>query len=670
MASRDSVLRYRITAENDQLKRDLAKAKGQLNRFKNQSHGISKQIKAQFAGMFGVFTAGLIARDIFRTVAGFEKRMDKVQAISGATAKEMEKLSTSAVELGRASKFTAGEIAQLQEELARLGFSSDEIIASTDAIRKLATVADAELGESAKSLAGTMNSFNLSAEQSNEVANIMAESFSKSALDLQKFTVAMANVGATARVAGFDMSSTTAMIAQLVNANIDASKAGTDLRKIFTELSKQGLTLEDAFEKINNAQDKNLVAFNLFGQRAATSAVLLAENASKSDLLAQELSDSNKELNEMVGIMEDNLITDLQKLKSAWDGWILSLENGEGVGSSFLRGLSKGFTDLLNGLSDFEGFTRGRGLTYLPGTSPEEQAALKEFQRIVKGITFDGVSVETLEYADAVKTLDKRLEAFKMNKHYESIAAEVEKYKNELKKANEAKAEEASRQKEANKAYSEWLSLRSNSISDRQNVGIQGGPQTADIGPITLSDNSDFLMKYAETMRERQEPFREEMQRQANEINAIINQTIGNALFAAFDGIGRGADIKEIFASILSVIGDGMQQLGGAILGIGVALEALKKSLKSLNGPAAIAAGGALVAAGAALKNAASSFAGNIGGGSGGGGSSGPSGRFQGDLQGQTAFGLPSEIKLVAKGSDLVGVISTTNRQNSRNIAG
>lgn len=664
--SKDSILRYRIIAENDQLKRDLAKAKGQLNRFKNQSRGISKAIKTQLIGMFGVFTAGAIFHDIGRTIAGFEKQMDKVAAISGATEKEVSRLKNSAIELGRASKFTAIEIGQLQEELARLGFSSSQIIDSTDAIRKLATAADSELNEAAKTVAATLNSFGMEAKEAGEISNIMAESFSKSALDLEKFSVGMSNVGATANAAGISIADTTSMLGILSNSGIDASKAGTDLRKIFTELAVKGITLEDALAEIRGSADKVKTSFELFGQRASTSAIILAENEQAAKTLSSTLSDTNKELDGMVEIMEDNLITDLQKLKSAWDGFILSLENGEGVGTNALRGLAKGFTDLLNGLSNWEAFTKGSGLKFLPGTSPDDKAALKEFQRIIDGISFDNISIETMEYAEAVKTLDSRLAAFKQNKHYEKIKDSVDEYKEELKKANKEQERQINLINQQVKAFKD-LQASTPNTDNLSSVGVSINPlSNSELGLGALSGRGQLNHSYYEGVKEKMkkdfEDFSAFLQAQADQLNVIVNDTLGNAIASGLQTFLDTGDVKQGFAALLKVIGDGLINLGKTLIAFGVAIEAFKKA----PGPAKIVAGLAAIAAGVLVSKAASSLSASSQSGiSGGGGSSGPSGSFQNNLTGQT---VKVEGEIIANGKDLKVVFDEQVRLESRGL--
>lgn len=653
MATKSEALVYRLQADKDRLQKDLNKAQAHLAKFQGQSAGISRAVNTSMLSMFGAFSAGIIARDVFNTVTSFEKQMDKVKAISGATDSEFQELTDSAIELGRESKFTAGEIGKLQEELARLGFSSEEITSSTDAIRQLATVADAELGESARSLAGTMNAFNLVAGESNEVANIMSESFSKSALDLEKFTVGMSNVGATANAAGFDLAQTTAMLGTLTNANIDASKAGTDLRKIFTELSLQNLTLEEAFNRINNSTDKVKTAFEIFGQRAQTSAIILAENAEKTQKLHGELSDANKEMGEMVAIMEDNLITDLQKLKSAWDGLILSIEKGDGTISKVFRTMTTSVTQLLNRMadSDWKGFFSGSGLTQRT-EEIDKQAQLLEDQKsklnqinvIVENTKF---ATENMTAAQAIRRVNEELAMLSGHEFYEDIRKELLAYQSTL--------------KETIKQQQLFAASRVAVGSNVDTLGTEVIKPQLDTSSITLSDNTSFFQGLEDKFETDFAAFKDRMTELNTELNSILEDTLTNAIAGIAEGLATDG-LSGAFDNLKQVLGTGMQQIGKLMIAHGVAMLALRKSLESLNPVPALVAGAALVAIGAAISNSSSNLSNKMGGGGSSSRSSG-TGSFQGNLTGQS-IQLSGELK--ASGRDLVYVIGEQEKANNR----
>lgn len=661
-----NTLVYRLSADNKRLQKDLAKAQRHLKKFQGQSKSISAGINKSMVGMFSVFSAGIIARDIFQTVTGFEKQMDKVQAISGSTAKEMERLSASAIEIGRASKFTANEIGQLQEELARLGFTSNQITASTDAIRKLATAADAELGESAKTVAATINAFNLSAEQSGEVANIMAESFAKSALSLEKFSVGMSNVGAAANAAGYDMAQTTAMLGVLNDAGIDASKAGTDLRTIFIELAAKGMSVGQAYETILNSQDKLTTAVDLFGKRAANSAIILAENQEKLKGLTGELSDANMELDTMVGIMEDNLITDLQKLKSAWDGFILSLENGEGSGVKALRSITDWITKLLNAMS-------GNG---------KAQADLKGFgEEFEKGAQSAKLFTENIKGAvDEQQQLAKWAEIHKKEFGETATIAEYWESKGFLTTIKDRQKELAAETEEANKAFEdlnknfeeflnkeEKASEKKDIFSTTQNLTTRGVNLEAPVnGGIQLSNNTEFFENWTMDIETKYADFIARMSTLNADLNATMQSTLQNAIAGFAESLATDG-LAGAFQNLNQVLGNGMQQIGKLMIAYGVGLEGLKASLKSLNPALAIGAGAALVAAGAAIKNASSNLSGSIGGGGSGSAGSGRGGRggsFQGNLQSQSVK-LEFE-KLPVRGADIEYILKQKSKGNSR----
>jgi len=361
----------RLVADNRDLSKKLNQSKRHLRGFQTTTAKISKQVQGQFAAMLGGAALAQAGKFAISTLANFEFQMDKVAAISGATALEMKELTRNAKELGARSKFTATEIGKLQEEYSRLGFSANDIIKLTDATRQLATVADSELGESAKVVGNVINAFGLETKEAGRIANTMAESFSKSALDLEKFSVSMANVGANAKAFGLTVEETTAYLGALVDAGIDASKAGTDLRTILIESNKSGLTLNEAFDKIRNSTDKLGTATEIFGKRAGAAGIILADNEVKVQHLTAAFSDNNKEMSKMTSIMEDNLLTDFAEFRSALEGIVLN--EGQAF-NKFLRGAVQSLTDLINLLND-DVINSKKGL-FAMGYSRKEIAAM------------------------------------------------------------------------------------------------------------------------------------------------------------------------------------------------------------------------------------------------------------------------------------------------------
>lgn len=322
--------------------------------------GVRKGISQYATSMFGLTAAiagvTAIVGGAVKIFKDFEAANSKLEAVLGATENQMKKLSTQAKNLGSTTAFTASQVTELQTEYAKLGFPTEEILNMTEATLNGAAALGSELGEQAALTGATLKQFGLDSTDAARVNDVLAKSASSSALDFSKLSTALPIVGATAKTAGVDLERTTALLGTLSDRGIDASTAATSLRNIFLELSKKGITYNEAMEKINNATDKNKVAMDLFGKRAATAGIILSETEGNVADLTEALRKSDGAAKAMADTMLDNLSGDLTKAQSAWEGFILSLEDGNGVIGKVSRGAIQAFTNILGGITDLSNF--------------------------------------------------------------------------------------------------------------------------------------------------------------------------------------------------------------------------------------------------------------------------------------------------------------------------
>ena len=313
-----------------------------------------KGVGSQLVGALGL-TAGVTAlvgviRNAGKIFITFEKSASKLAAILGKSKDEIKDLTEQAKRLGSTTAFTASEVISLQTELAKLGFSVKQIEASTAGILDLAAATGQDLAESAELAGATLRIFNLDAIEMNRVTDVLAKSTTVSSLSMTKLATILPIVGKTAQIAGVSLERTAALAGTLTDRGLDASSAATSLRNIFLELSKKGLTWEEAMAKINASTDKNKTSMDLFGKRAAAAGVILSETAANTDKLTTSLENSTGAAKMMADVMLDNLAGDITKSQSAWEGFILSLEEGNGTISRVLRGAVQWFTGLLERL--------------------------------------------------------------------------------------------------------------------------------------------------------------------------------------------------------------------------------------------------------------------------------------------------------------------------------
>lgn len=208
----------------------------------------------------------------------FEKNIANLGAVAGVSGKELEALAENALSVAGTTKFTAQEIVGLQTELAKLGFSADEIIASTAAMADVAAALGAPLGEVAAAVGKTINQFGLLVEEARFAGDVIVSAINNSALSFEGFGTAIQYVGPLASELGLDLQQTAAAMGVLADNGFKASRIGTGLRGILTEISKTSADAEGELKKLANQNISLSQAVDLVGKRNAAQLITILDN--------------------------------------------------------------------------------------------------------------------------------------------------------------------------------------------------------------------------------------------------------------------------------------------------------------------------------------------------------------------------------------------------------
>lgn len=321
-------LAVRISAQTAEFGKAMRSVSTDLKGFTSTAQSAGKLLAAFGVG-FGVLQIVQGIKNVLGVLADFESTMSTVRAITGATGDEFNALEQDALRLGRSTKFTATQVGQLQIAYGRLGFTTKEILAATEATLDLAAATGEDLAKSADVAGSTVRGFGLDASETQRVVDVMAASFNKTALGLENFTESMKYVAPIAAAAGATIEETTALLGVLADAGIRGSMAGTSLRKIFTDLAKDGRPLRERLAELSAKGITLTDAFDEVGRTAQTSLLILSKNTQKADELSLAFGNVAGEAAKMARIMNDNLTGDVTKLTSAWEGLILQIGNSE-----------------------------------------------------------------------------------------------------------------------------------------------------------------------------------------------------------------------------------------------------------------------------------------------------------------------------------------------------
>jgi phage-related protein len=171
------------------------------------------------------------------SAANFEQRLSAIQAVSGATAEEMDAVAEAALRIGADTSFSATEAASAIEELIKAGISVEETLnGAADATVALAAAGEISLPRAAEIAAAAMNNFNLTGADMPRIADLIAGAANASAIGVEEFGVSLQQVGAVANLTGMDFQDVSVAIAEMGNAGIKGSDAGTSLKTMLMNL--------------------------------------------------------------------------------------------------------------------------------------------------------------------------------------------------------------------------------------------------------------------------------------------------------------------------------------------------------------------------------------------------------------------------------------------------
>lgn len=306
----------------------------------------------------------------------FEAGMSEVQAISGASGKDLEKLSAKAKQMGATTKFSATESATALKYMAMAGWKTNQMVSGLSGVMNLAAASGEDLGTVSDIVTDSMTAFGLKAKDSGHFADVLAKASSSSNTNVAMMGETFKYVAPLAGSMKYSIEDTATAIGLMANAGIKGSQAGTSLRSIITRLVKPpkdaatalnalGIsttkadgsmkplreTMEELREKFSGLTESQKASYasSIAGQEAM-SGLLAIVNASDSDFnkLQKAIDNSSGAAKKQADVMNNNLQGALYDLGSAaeavgigiYEDIKTPLTKAVGVGTKQLRILS------------------------------------------------------------------------------------------------------------------------------------------------------------------------------------------------------------------------------------------------------------------------------------------------------------------------------------------
>lgn len=312
--------------------------------------------------------------------SAFEASMSEVQAISGATSAELEKMSAKAKQLGSTSRFGATEVSQAFKYMSLAGWDVSQSISAVDGVIQLAAASGMDLAAASDMVTDYLSAFGMEADQATYMADMLAYAQAHSNTTAEMLGEAYKNCAANLNASGQDIETTTALLEGMANQGKKGSEAGTQLAAIMRDLTAKmdegaiqigetsvavmdaqsnfrDLTdiitdVDAATEGMGDAQKAAALASTFTSDSITGLNLILNEGIDKIAGYEEELRNSSGAASDMADTMQNNLQGKITAAGSALEGLGIAaydyISGPAGTVVDMATGMFKGLTDLIS----------------------------------------------------------------------------------------------------------------------------------------------------------------------------------------------------------------------------------------------------------------------------------------------------------------------------------
>jgi TP901 family phage tail tape measure protein len=305
---------------------------------------LTKTVTAPIIGLGGL---------VIKTSSTFESAMSRVQAVSGASGGELQKLNKKAQELGATTAWSASEVADGMTEMAKAGWSASDIIDGMAGVLNSASASGEDLAQVSTIVADAITGFGLKAKDASRVADLLTQSANAGTIDITDLGESFKYISPIAKTMGFSIEDVTTAISAMSMSGIKGSQAGTALRTMLARMVKPtddvksamdelGIKLtnsDGSFKSLNTIvsemrgsfsgmtdEQKTYYATVLAGQEGMSGLLsLLSLSQGEYDKLADSMNNCKGVAEDTAKTMLDNFGGQLTILKSSLEGVAIQL---------------------------------------------------------------------------------------------------------------------------------------------------------------------------------------------------------------------------------------------------------------------------------------------------------------------------------------------------------
>ena len=241
--------------------------------------GIGLTTKVLQGATAGVTALGAAA---IKVGSDFEAGMSQVQAISGASGEDLEKLKNKAKEMGAATKFSATESAEALNYMAMAGWKTEDMLGGLEGVMNLAAASGEDLATASDIVTDAMTALGMQASEAGHFSDVLAAAASNANTSVGGMGETFKYAGAMAGTLGYSVEDVALATGLMANAGIKGTMAGTSLNSIMTRLSTNTNGARDAIEELGVA------FFNEDGSARSLTDVMMELREATADMTTEQ----------------------------------------------------------------------------------------------------------------------------------------------------------------------------------------------------------------------------------------------------------------------------------------------------------------------------------------------------------------------------------------------
>ncbi|MET0751867.1 MAG: phage tail tape measure protein [Pyrinomonadaceae bacterium] len=203
----------------------------------------SKYGAGDIAGLVGTAISGSTAvagvYAVIKAGVEYQQAMNMFQAVTSATAEQMKRASEVSIQLGNDVALpgkSAKDAADALTELGKAGMNAEQAMAAAKGTLLLSIAANIDAAQAAEITANSLNMFGLAATESGRVADLLAAAANASSAEITDVAASLQQAGSVFNNAKVPIETVVALIAEMANAGIKGSDAGTSLKTMLQRL--------------------------------------------------------------------------------------------------------------------------------------------------------------------------------------------------------------------------------------------------------------------------------------------------------------------------------------------------------------------------------------------------------------------------------------------------